>query len=665
MKKQLLIIIILACSIICGAQTPWNGTIAESYDGGDGTSANPYQIATAEQLALLAQQTNDGTGGDAYYIMTSDICLNANLNVNPLNWIPIGRVVNGTPSFFTGHFDGNNKTVSGLYYNNPDDDEVVGLFGCTYDAEIYDMNLSNCSLSGSKYVGALVGRAGFTNISGCDIDHVTVNCEVRSAGGLVGFFGLPYGVYEDATETYLIIDCHAHQGVMVFGRLAGGLVGEISEYLLGGPSVPSVVSDCSSEALVEGTSSVGGIAGSFRNGKIDHCICWNEVHSSEWAGGMVGCGIALNVYNCVNCTYAVAMIFCGGMVGFLCGGNLAHCENYGDIDGNCYSGGGVSEIGGMVGKFEPDPILAGTDYEYIIRDCHNHGDIAYSGDEAGGIIGRSEGNAVERLVILDCSNNGRLHHNYGCAGGIVSYNHSYVMSLLNVYNTGDVGARYGVGGIVGEASSLMAVVMNAYSTGNLTHEIDNYVCPMGSIVGIANTTDQFNSCYWLSSNDYGSNGQGPQLESSCAFNPTASPSVWQLETPMHNTTDLLAALNDGAAQIEIEFPSLDEVSRWREDDEFNNGGFPIFGHQYTTIEEKETKHFSSAYPNPGKNVLNIRTALHNARIEVYDMSGKQIYNQEITSNITIINTSYWSSGTYFWKVLVNGKEAESGKWIKE
>lgn len=661
MKKQLLIIIILACSIICGAQTPWNGTIAESYDGGDGTPANPYQIATAEQLALLAQQTNEGTGGDAFYILTSDICLNANLNVNPLNWIPIGRVVNGTPSFFTGHFNGNNKTVSGLYYNNPDDDEVVGLFGCTYDAEIYDINLSNCSLSGSKYVGALVGRAGFTNISGCDIDHVTVNCEVRSAGGLVGFFGLPYGVYEDATETYLIIDCHAHQGVMVFGRLAGGLVGEISEYLLGGPSVPSVVSDCSNEALVEGTSSVGGIAGSFRNGKIDHCICWNEVHSSEWAGGMVGCGIALNVYNCVNCTYAVASMFCGGMVGYLYGGNLAHCENYGQIEGN----GVVSKIGGMVGKYLPDPLLVGTDCEYTIRDCHNHGNVAYSSNYAGGIIGYIEGSATERLVVVDCSNNGRLHHHSSYAGGIIGYNHSFVMSLLNVYNTGDVGAEFGVGGILGIANHNTIVVMNAYNTGELTHEIDNYVCPMGSIVGKASEVSQFSSCYWLSSNDYGSNGQGPQLESSCAFNPTASPSVWQLETPMHNTTDLLAALNDGAAQIENEFPSLDEVSRWREDDEFNNGGFPIFGHQYTTIEEQETKHFSSAYPNPGKNVLNIRTALQNARVEVYNSLGHLVLNLELLENVTTINTNSWPSGTYFWKVISNNKEAESGKWIKQ
>ena len=72
-----------------------------------------------------------------------------------------------------------------------------------------------------------------------------------------------------------------------------------------------------------------------------------------------------------------------------------------------------------------------------------------------------------------------------------------------------------------------------------------------------------------------------------------------------------------------------------------------------------------AYPNPGKDMLNIRTALPNAHLEIYDLTGKLIHSQEITDNITLIKTTSWPSGTYIWKVIVNGKEAESGKWIKE
>ena len=72
-----------------------------------------------------------------------------------------------------------------------------------------------------------------------------------------------------------------------------------------------------------------------------------------------------------------------------------------------------------------------------------------------------------------------------------------------------------------------------------------------------------------------------------------------------------------------------------------------------------------AYPNPGKDVLNIRTALQNVHVEIYDLSGKLIHKQQITDNITPITTTSWPSGTYIWKVMANGKEAESGKWIKQ
>ena len=72
-----------------------------------------------------------------------------------------------------------------------------------------------------------------------------------------------------------------------------------------------------------------------------------------------------------------------------------------------------------------------------------------------------------------------------------------------------------------------------------------------------------------------------------------------------------------------------------------------------------------AYPNPGKDVLNIRTGLKDARVEVYDMNGRMVYRQEITGNVTAINTTNWSEGAYVWKVMADGKEVECGKWIKE
>ena len=85
------------------------------------------------------------------------------------------------------------------------------------------------------------------------------------------------------------------------------------------------------------------------------------------------------------------------------------------------------------------------------------------------------------------------------------------------------------------------------------------------------------------------------------------------------------------------------------------------------IEEAHDAGFAvaAAYPNPGKDVLNIRTGLRDAWVEVYDLNGKLIYHQEITDETTSINTENWASGSYVWKVISNGKEAETGKWIKE
>ena len=98
--------------------------------------------------------------------------------------------------------------------------------------------------------------------------------------------------------------------------------------------------------------------------------------------------------------------------------------------------------------------------------------------------------------------------------------------------------------------------------------------------------------------------------------------------------------------------------------EYNTCTYP-----YDAVEENKDSEIS-VYPNPGNNTLNIRTALQNARIEIYDIAGKQVCNQEITGNNTRINAEGWPSGTYVWKVYTGVSTgsttlAETGKWIKE
>ena len=98
--------------------------------------------------------------------------------------------------------------------------------------------------------------------------------------------------------------------------------------------------------------------------------------------------------------------------------------------------------------------------------------------------------------------------------------------------------------------------------------------------------------------------------------------------------------------------------------EYNTCTYP-----YDAVEENKDSEIS-VYPNPGNNTLKIRTALQNARIEIYDITGKLVCNQEITENVTSIDAERWPSGAYVWKVYTGVSTgsttlAETGKWVKE
>ena len=95
--------------------------------------------------------------------------------------------------------------------------------------------------------------------------------------------------------------------------------------------------------------------------------------------------------------------------------------------------------------------------------------------------------------------------------------------------------------------------------------------------------------------------------------------------------------------------------------------FRITPEDFLNVEEAHSHGFAvaTAYPNPGKDVLNIRTGLKDTWVEVYDVNGKLVYKQQITDNITSINVEGRPSGVYVWKVIADNKEAECGKWIKK
>lgn len=136
-KKFRILLGILILWLMCG-QTLWAQTTnkycsidiyADSYAGGDGSKTNPYEIATAEQLAKLARDVNNGnTFRGKYFKLTADIDLSGGI------WMPIGKYYNYGNSnnrLFFGKFDGNGHVIKNMHiqWEDVDDKKAKSVWG--------------------------------------------------------------------------------------------------------------------------------------------------------------------------------------------------------------------------------------------------------------------------------------------------------------------------------------------------------------------------------------------------------------------------------------------------------------------------------------------------------------------------------------------------------
>ena len=247
----------------------WDGTIATGFEGGDGSSNDPYIIATASQLAYLAQQVNGGTSYEGKYFRQT-----ANFDLAGKKWTPIGNF----PNEFKGHFDGDNKEVYDL--NVDITGSYAGLFGNIRNGSVKNVRICSGSVKASvHYVGGIVGDFNYSTMENCTASvNVSGNSNV---GGLAGNI-----------SGSTVSNCHFLSGEIVGsgdgnwdGEYVGGIVGHVQS------SNVSTVKDCSANASVKGKMNVGGLCGWFGNGdhEFSNCTMKGSVTvTKEWCGGLVG-----------------------------------------------------------------------------------------------------------------------------------------------------------------------------------------------------------------------------------------------------------------------------------------------------------------------------------------------------------------------------------------
>ncbi len=303
-----------------------------STNPGGGTEANPYQISTPEQLNSI---------GDYYelmdkcFILTADIDMSAHTGSIPYNII-------GSSIAFSGIFDGDNYVVSNLSINLPNQ-SYVGLFGITRGAQIKQLGLENINVTGSSYVGGMIGSSQDTVIEGCyTTGSVTgTDPEWTRCGGLIG--------HGRSLNQVTITDCYSTCDISVAGKAGGGLIGG---YWSGR------IINCYATGSVSGNAYLGGLVGVISTtanypemGLVRCCFSTGDVTGDNRLGGLVGEIGSANITN----SYATGSVSGNSVVGGLTGCvYLYPYDGYGDAYvKKSYSTGkvtGSSETGGLVGR---------------------------------------------------------------------------------------------------------------------------------------------------------------------------------------------------------------------------------------------------------------------------------------------------------------------------
>ncbi len=451
-----LTLITIAATIPFGAMNTiaaWNGTTASKFESGNGSEENPYIIKTAEQLALLATNVNNGEEyQNVYFKLEASIELST-ASVKR-NWPGIGKWYidsNGETQFdiFRGTFDGNGKTISGLYVSYTGENGG-GLFG-TLCGTVKNLKITNAYVKTESMAGILAPYAGYGSIENCNVSGTVIGNQ--DVGGIVGF-----------SHDIQITNC-TNSANIDGESYVGGIAGEIFE---------GQIDNCTNAGSITATNMVGGIAG-----QIDYkCTVSNSTNSGKIqtkyggyiGGGIVGQSYGSEIYNCTNRGEVIGIETIGGIVGYaervtsetneVIVTKVTHCVNTGKI-GKLASSEDYHEpvdIGGIVG----------TLCRSTLTDCYNFGNVL-GYEDVGGIAGWAE-EIVGNLE--NCYNDGDvIGVNYiaGIAGYAFSESTDSYTQIIRCTNVGDISGEYCIAGIAGlyGNDSGKGLISECYNKGNI------------------------------------------------------------------------------------------------------------------------------------------------------------------------------------------------------
>ena len=350
----------------------WGGAedVATAYAGGSGTSDDPYKIATAAQLAFMAQEANKEGSEYQWADARKYFKLTADINLKGHEWTPIGS----ESLRFAGSFDGDGHVIVNL--NVKGAGRFAGLFGWIRNgATVKNLVIRNASVSAvspgsesseTQNMEAYSGIVAAYCAGGCTISNCKVDGTVTSdycAGGIVGYSANESAPYNDGAITYCTADVVCSVSGSKSASYCGGIAGHSCVKMYG----------CTVRGKIDGPCDVGGLVGWLgAGGSFDYPFSYvyadvgiskvELTNLSPSIGGLVGSAYSSGskIFNCymkgkVSCAEGLALddvqsFYIGGIVGSAQNVELGGCHYRGSIsvgkpaNGKLYAGFFIGEL---------------------------------------------------------------------------------------------------------------------------------------------------------------------------------------------------------------------------------------------------------------------------------------------------------------------------------
>ena len=324
-----------------------------------------YEIGNAGQLYWFAAQVDSDfeNFGSANAILTDNITIPATKSQDATSKIPDWDPIDT----FSGTFDGNDKTISGLYIVNTAE-TFAGMFEQN-NGTIRNLTLADVSvISSATNVGGIAGYSS-GSISGCSVsgsikpddDYDSTNYRGGIAGGNAG----------------IIENCSCSATITGTSNYCGGIVA----------SNRKTVTNCTFSGTVNGED-VGGIAADNQDyGIITDCINEGSVTGTYYAGGIVGNNVGI-IENCRNSGSCVVTESTTNKPGAIAAAHY-NIGRHGSLAAirNCYNTADLPLVGTTrCSDLERCPVT--------IENCHNYSTSGF------GIAGYASGTVITNCYYL-------------------------------------------------------------------------------------------------------------------------------------------------------------------------------------------------------------------------------------------------------------------------